>query len=91
MTTDEIIEQLDSIVGTYEILLGNGVNSDILGVDDIDAIRAAIKLIRAIEDIKAELWMEGMNMTGEYQGVWVRYRDIERVIDKHISGKEQKL
>jgi hypothetical protein len=25
--------------------------------------------------------MEGMNMTGEYQGVWIRYRDIERVID----------
>ena len=49
------------------------------------------KGLSVIEDIKAELWMEGMNMTGEYQGVWVRYRDIERVIDKHISGKEQKL
>lgn len=43
---------------------------------------------QVIEDIKAELWMEGMNMTGEYQGVWVRYRDIERVIDKHISGEK---
>ena len=31
--------------------------------------------------VKSELWMEGMNMTGEYQGVWIRYRDIERVID----------
>lgn len=89
MMIDEIIEQLDSIVGTYEILVGNGVNSDILEIDDIVAIREAIKLIRTIEDIKSELWMEGLNMTGEYQGVWVRYRDIERVIDKHISGKEQ--
>lgn len=40
-----------------------------------------------IDDIKADLWMEGMNMTGEYQGVWVRFRDIEKVMDKHI-GKE---
>ena len=41
-----------------------------------------------LEDIKSELWMEGMNMVGEYQGVWVRYRDIEKAIDKHIGGKE---
>ena len=39
-----------------------------------------------LADIRGELWMEGMNMGGEYQGVWVRYGDIERVIDKHISG-----
>ena len=42
-----------------------------------------------LADIRGELWMEGMNMGGEYQGVWVRYRDIERVIDKHISGGEE--
>ena len=35
----------------------------------------------AWEKVKSELWMEGMNMTGEYKGVWIRYRDIERVID----------
>ena len=35
----------------------------------------------AWEKVKSELWMEGMNMTGEYQGVWIRYRDIERVIN----------
>ena len=49
----------------------------------LDAIPKSV-----LEDIKSELWMEGMNMTGEYQGVWVRFRDIERVIDKYISGKE---
>ena len=47
MTREEIIEQLDSIVGTYEILLGNGVNSDILDVDDIEAIREAISALSA--------------------------------------------
>ena len=42
--------------------------------------------VSVLEDIKAELWMEGMNMVGEYQGVWVRFKDIEKAIDKHING-----
>ena len=47
MTREEIIEQLESIIGTYEILTGDGVNSDMLGVDDIDAIREAIEALEA--------------------------------------------
>ena len=53
-----------------------------------NAIYNGTPLDDIFDDIKAELWMEGMNMTGEYQGVWVRFRDIEKVIDKHI-GKEK--
>lgn len=45
MTREEIIEHLDSIVGTYEILLGHGVNSDILDVDDIEAIKEVISAL----------------------------------------------
>ena len=45
MTRDEIIEQLDGIVGTYEILFGHGVNSDILDADNIEAIKEAISLL----------------------------------------------
>lgn len=47
---------------------------------------------KALEDIRAEIWDSGMNMTGEYQGVWIRYRDIEKILDKHnpdTVGKEQ--
>ena len=47
------------------------------------------KGLSVLEDIKSELWMEGVNMGGEYQGVWVRFKDIEKVVDKHISRKEQ--
>ena len=43
---EEIIEQLDSIIGTYEILVGNGVNSDILEIDDINAIKEAIESLK---------------------------------------------
>ena len=52
------------------------------------SIKNGTPLDDIFDDIKAELWMEGMNMTGEYQGAWVRFRDIEKVIDKHI-GKEK--
>lgn len=46
MTSEEIIEQLESIIGTYEIITGNGINSDILEVDDIEAIREAIEALK---------------------------------------------
>lgn len=55
MTREEIIEYLDSIVGTYTILLGHGVNSDVLDTDDIEAINESIRIIKAIEDIKTEI------------------------------------
>lgn len=41
-----------------------------------------------LDNIKSDLWMEGINMTDEYQGVWVRYRDIERIIDKYKIERE---
>jgi len=55
MTIDETIEQLDSVIGTYEILLGNGVNSDILDVDDLEAIKMAIASLEAWDKVKAEI------------------------------------
>ena len=42
---------------------------------------------KAFEDIRAEIWDSGMNMGGEYQGVWIRYRDIEKILDKHNPDK----
>ena len=45
---------------------------------------------KVFEDIRAEIWDSGMNMTGEYQGVWVRYRDIEKIFDKHNPDKAGK-
>lgn len=41
-----------------------------------------------ISDMMHEIYMEGMNMGGEYQGCWVRYKDIEKAFDKHF-GKEK--
>lgn len=41
---------------------------------------------RKIAEIRSELWDKGVNMSGEYQGVWVRYKDIEDVFDKHTRA-----
>lgn len=34
-----------------------------------------------------EIYMKGVNMTGEYQGCWVRFKDIEKIVDKYIGGE----
>ena len=31
-----------------------------------------------------EIYMEGVNMGGEYQGCWVRFKEIEKIIDKYV-------
>lgn len=31
-----------------------------------------------------EIYMEGVNMSGEYQGCWVRFKDIEYIVDRYI-------
>ena len=53
------------------------------------AILNGVLLKEVADDIKAELWDSGMNMTGEYQGVWVRYSDIEKAFDKYIQKGEE--
>ena len=36
-----------------------------------------------------EIYMEGVNMTGEYQGCWVRFKDIEKIVDKYMAESEK--
>ena len=53
------------------------------------------RLIHALEQqpidksaMMYEIYMEGVNMSGEYQGCWVRFKDIEKIVDKYMSGSE---
>ena len=71
----------------YNKILQDNWNTALAGFACCE-IASAIPLEKVLEDIKGELWYEGHNFTGEYQGVWVRYKDIEKAIDSHISGKE---
>ena len=38
-----------------------------------------------LDEVRRECWDAGRNFAGEYQGVWVRFKDIERIIDKHLK------
>ena len=87
MTREEIIEHLDSIVGTYTILLGHGVNSDVLDTDDIEAINESIRIIKAIEDIKAEIdKFSRMHMDGD---LYIKTSDCMQIIDEFTAEEDK--
>lgn len=70
MTKEQAIRRLEDLQRLY---LGNEKFTA-----DIEAIEALKKSDPA--DILHKIYMEGVNMSGEYRGCWVRYRDIERII-----------
>lgn len=39
-----------------------------------------------VKEMMLDLYMEGVNMGGEYQGCWVRFKDIEKVINKYLGN-----
>ena len=59
-----------------------------------EAIDMAIKTLRQEPIDKSammsEIYMEGVNMTGEYQGCWVRFKDIEKIVNKYMAESEVK-
>ena len=34
-----------------------------------------------------DIYMEGVNMTGEYQGCWVRFKNIEKIIEEYMGER----
>lgn len=36
-----------------------------------------------------EIYMEGVNMDGEYQGCWVRFKNIEKIVNKYMAESEE--
>lgn len=41
-----------------------------------------------LHKVMAELWDNGMNMGGEYQGVWVRFKVIEKTMEKYFGRRK---
>ena len=80
MTREEAIYLLDNLIGMindnhdsdYDTALKKAINS--LKQEPID--KSAMMY---------EIYMEGVNMSGEYQGCWVRFKDIEKIVDKYIG------
>ena len=44
---------------------------------DVDSMR---------EEMLHEIYMAGTNMAGEYKGCWVRFKDIEKIVNEHFKA-----
>ena len=79
MNSDDIVI-IRSIIGEFDL-------SD----EQWQALERAIKALEQQPIDKSammyEIYMEGVNMTGEYQGCWVRFKNIEKIVDKYMEIK----
>ena len=41
-----------------------------------------------ISQLMYEIYMEGVNMSGEHQGCWVKFKDIEKIMNKYVKGRK---
>lgn len=51
-------------------------------IDELDNTINTIEQIR--KDALFDIYMAGVNMTGEYHGCWVRFKDIENIVNEHF-------
>lgn len=84
MTRKQAKREVDSL----DYYLQN--HTDDYGEESHTAMMMAVKALEQDPIDKSammyEIYMEGVNMTGEYHGCWVRFKDIEKIVDKYIKG-----
>ncbi len=76
-------------------IIKDGLEDMSLDFADEEQYEALTMAIKALEQepidksaMMCEIYMEGVNMSGEYQGCWVRFKNIEKIVDKYIGDKE---
>ena len=52
-------------------------------IDELDNTINTIEQIK--KDALYDIYMSGVNMTGEYHGCWVRFEDIENVVNELLE------
>ena len=74
----------------YEDILNGIEHARIAGVP-IDILGQAIENGIPLDDIRSkmmyEIYMDGVNMANEYHGCWVRFKNIEKIVDKYIGER----
>ena len=57
-----------------------------------NALAMAIKALEQepldVSNMLNDIYMEGVNMTDDYQGLWVRFKDIETIVNKYAGVAE---
>lgn len=80
---DSLLEykELPNLFGNHDKLTIRGCIDRVVNhVPTVDVIER-----EKIKDMMYDIYMAGVNMTGEYQGCWVRFKDIEAIIEKCIG------
>jgi len=58
----------------------------------LQAYKMAIKALEQepldVSNMLYDIYMEGVNMTDDYQGLWVRFKDIETIVNKYAGVEE---
>lgn len=77
------------------IIIATGLRTDFKCESDVmvDFCNTIIKALKQEPIDKSammhEIYMEGVNMSGEYQGCWVRFKNIEKIVDKYMAESEE--
>ena len=50
-----------------------------------DVLESMLNELQDPSDLLSDIYMAGVNMAGEYKGVWVRFKDIETIVNKHVG------
>ena len=79
MTINETIEQLNDLIDIYEMLLDGHVD-----VDDLKAIKVAIKSLKAWDNVKQEI-NDLFSKPACYIPNYDAYKIFLEIIDKHIK------
>lgn len=64
----------------------NYLRSSGMSKEQIDSIINALKPY--MTNMMCDIYMAGVNMTGEYHGCWVRFKDVETIIKKYMEVEE---
>ena len=91
MTREEAIEYLNTLYMALAVFPNQQIS-----LGNVEELKESVSMaIQALSQepidksaMMYEIYMEGVNMSGEYQGCWVRFKDIKKIVDKYMGDKE---
>ena len=87
----QIVIDIDEDV--YIRLFDNGIQDNEIAVDDVCEMARALRLGKPLEDIRSkilyEIYMDGVNMANEYHGCWVRFKNIETIVNRYMRERSE--
>lgn len=81
MSKNDILEYFKDI---------NFVYNDSTKYDILKRMLIILQTPLDVSNMLYDIYMAGVNMAGEYKGVWVRFNDIETIVNKYVSMQEVK-